>query len=224
MEPRSNCSSASGGSVFADAAAVMQAVESQTLVLYHTDLRGQWPEERARALARRLPYLKRLLVTRPGEAARASLAGIALALRALARATGCTTLTPELLRFPHGAKPHLLARPGTPPGSDFSIAHSGPLVGCAALGAGRVGFDLEYGSGAHLSPWVAREAAAKAAGQGVRALHQVELVAPGARLGDQSFHARALAAFPGAVSCVMTSVPVHTLEIRAVALTELFAS
>jgi len=45
VEPMSNCSSASGGWVCAGAAAVMQAVESQTLILYHTDLRGEWPRE-----------------------------------------------------------------------------------------------------------------------------------------------------------------------------------
>src|SRR3981081_426642 len=48
VEPMSNCSSASGGWVCADAAAVMQAVESQTLILYHTDLRGEWPRAAAR--------------------------------------------------------------------------------------------------------------------------------------------------------------------------------
>src|SRR5438105_1988658 len=47
VEPMSNCSSASGGWVCADAAAVMQAVESQTLILYHTDLRGEWAREAA---------------------------------------------------------------------------------------------------------------------------------------------------------------------------------
>ena len=37
----------------------MQAVESQTLILYHTDLRGEWRRDAARALAARLPYAKR---------------------------------------------------------------------------------------------------------------------------------------------------------------------
>src|SRR5256886_16334255 len=69
VEPMSNCSSASGGWVCADAAAVMQAVESQTLILYHTDLRGEWPRDAARALAARLPYAKRLAT---GEIGRAS--------------------------------------------------------------------------------------------------------------------------------------------------------
>src|SRR5947208_14440127 len=95
VEPMSNCSSGSGGWVCADAAAIMQAVESQTLILYHTDLRGQWPAAAARALAARLPYGKRLaLAARLPYGKRlalgadepqqhASPAGIALALRAL---------------------------------------------------------------------------------------------------------------------------------------------
>src|SRR2546427_8156923 len=81
VEPMSNCSSASGGWVCADAATVMQAIESETLILYHTDLRGEWPREAARALAARLPYGKRLATRADSPGARASLAGIALALR-----------------------------------------------------------------------------------------------------------------------------------------------
>ncbi|TLY97322.1 MAG: hypothetical protein E6K38_04515 [Gammaproteobacteria bacterium] len=61
----------------------MQAVESQTLILYHTDLRGQWPAAAARALAARLPYGKRLALGADERQQHASLAGIALALRAL---------------------------------------------------------------------------------------------------------------------------------------------
>src|SRR5437762_11811578 len=79
----SNCSSGSGGWVCADAAAIMQAVESQTLILYHTDLRGQWPAAAARALAARLPYGKRLALGADEPQQHASPAGIALALRAL---------------------------------------------------------------------------------------------------------------------------------------------
>src|SRR5207245_10897902 len=79
----SNCSAGAGGWVCADAAATMQAVESQTLILYHTDLRGQWPAAAAGALAARLPYGKRLALGADEPQQHASLAGIALALRAL---------------------------------------------------------------------------------------------------------------------------------------------
>src|SRR6267154_1524798 len=73
VEPMSNCSSASGGWVCADAAAVMQAVESQTLILYHTDLRGEWPRAAAGALGARLPYGKRLATRADSPGARARL-------------------------------------------------------------------------------------------------------------------------------------------------------
>src|SRR5256885_6041615 len=104
VEPMSNCSSASGGWVCADAATVMQAIESETLILYHTDLRGEWPREAARALAARLPYGKRLATRADSPGARASLAGIALALRALTALTGRAVAPGEMV-FPRGAKP-----------------------------------------------------------------------------------------------------------------------
>src|ERR1700756_3865256 len=128
VEPTSNCSSASGGWVCADAAAVMQAVESQTLILYHTDLRGQWPAVAARSLARRLPYGKRLALGGGGEAARASLAGIALALRALGTLLG-RAVSPGELVFARDEIPRFARTPAP----DFSISHSGPWVGCAAI-------------------------------------------------------------------------------------------
>src|SRR5579862_8646997 len=104
VEPRSNCCSASGGWVFAGAAAVMQAVETETLILYHTDLRGEWPEEGARALAARLPYAKRLAVGSASARARESLAGIALALRALTAVTRREVRAGEMV-FAGDAKP-----------------------------------------------------------------------------------------------------------------------
>jgi len=214
----SNWSSDSGGSDFEGAAAVMQAVESQTLILYHTDLRGQWPEGHARALAARLPYLKRLAVSGASEAARASLAGVALALRALARATGRPVEAAEL-SFGTDEKPQLEGRV-----ADFSIAHSGPYVGCAALREGRVGLDLEFGSDPRLESWVAREAVVKAAGLGVRALNEVQLTAAGAHCRGASWHARALAQFPGAAACAMTSIPVQAVVAAAVPLAELFVA
>ncbi|MFZ1906964.1 MAG: hypothetical protein WAU56_16370, partial [Steroidobacteraceae bacterium] len=77
----------------------MQAVESQSLILYHTDLRGEWPAQLAAALAARLPYAKRLEVRSSAARAAATLAGIALALRALARLAG-HTVSPAQLAFP----------------------------------------------------------------------------------------------------------------------------
>ena len=79
-------------------------------------------------LAAQLPYLKRLSVASGSAAARASLAGIALALRALAAVLGRPVAVAELV-FAADAKPRLDADAAV----DFSIAHSGSLVGCAAL-------------------------------------------------------------------------------------------
>lgn len=253
MEPMSNCSSGSGGWVCADAAAIMQAVESQTLILYHTDLRGQWPAAAARALAARLPYGKRLALGADGPQQHASLAGIALALRALGALLD-RAVSPGELVFTRGEKPRLArASPGTPhgaiaaqapsagevatadeaatadkasaardPGADFSISHSGPWVGCAALGCGRVGFDVEMGDGEQIASWVAREAALKAWGAGIRGLRELSSSAEGIRCGGVLWHARALPIFPGASACVMTSRAARGLCARALSLEELF--
>jgi phosphopantetheinyl transferase len=196
----------------------MQAVESQTLILYHTDLRGQWPETAARSLTARLPYARRLALSGSSEAAHASLAGIALALRALRQLLG-RAVTPSEIAFAHGEKPRLAHCAD----ADFSISHSGPWVGCAALRCGRVGFDLEMGTEARIATWVAREAALKACGAGIRALRAVRLDADGARCGGEHWHGRALRLFPGAAACVMTSPAVCAVESHALSLSELFA-
>jgi len=201
----------------------MQAVESQTLILYHSDLRGQWPEEGARALAARLPYAKRLEVAAHAAAAPATLAGVALALRALSQLTG-ERVSPGELAFPDGGKPHLVrtaAEAGEEP--DFSISHSGPWVGCAAVAHGLVGFDVELGAEARLSAWAAREAALKACGAPLAAARDVELLEGGARCRGVALRALPLELFPGAVACVMTTLPVGRLEARALSLAELFA-
>jgi phosphopantetheinyl transferase len=217
VEPISNCSSASGGWVCADAAAVMQAVESETLILYHTDLRGEWPRDAARALAARLPYGKRLAASADSPGARASLAGIALALRALSALTGRAVRPGEIV-FAHGAKPRLAhACP------DFSISHSGPWVGCAAVRCGRVGFDVEMGSSERIASFVAREAALKACGAGIRALREVHLSAGHASCRGELLHAHALQLFPGAAACVMTSLALPGLGAHALSPAELFA-
>lgn len=200
----------------------MQAVESQTLILYHSDLRGQWPREAASTLAARLPYGKRLEVAAHGARAPQTLAGIALALRALGELTG-TRVAPAALVFPDGGKPHLgrAAACAAPP-PDFSISHSGPWVGCAAVAHGLVGFDLEEGSEARLSEWAAREAALKACGAGIAEARAVELTADGARCRGVTLASRRIGLFPDAVACAMTSLPVGRIEARAWPLAELF--
>jgi phosphopantetheinyl transferase len=202
----------------------MQAVERETLILYHTDLRGEWPEPAARALAARLRYGKRLAAGGDGPAARASLAGIALALRALSVLTGRIVGAGEIV-FAPGEKPRLepAAHDAAHEPPDFSISHSGPWVGCAAAARGRVGFDLEMGEGERIEGWVAREAALKACGAGLRALAAVELTADGASVQGERCYRHALGLFPGAASCVMTSLAGQRLATHALSLGELFA-
>jgi phosphopantetheinyl transferase len=208
----------------------MQAVESETLILYHTDLRGEWPRAAARALAAHLPYGRRLAMSADSPGARASLAGIALALRALSALTGRTPAPGEIV-FAPGAKPRLApcAARAAPADErralcpDFSISHSGPWVGCAAVRLGRVGFDVEMGSGERIASFVAREAALKACGAGIGALREVHLSAGRASCRGELMHAQALQLFPGAAACVMTSLALPALATRALSLDELFA-
>ena len=230
--------------MFADAAAVMQAVESQTLILYHTDLRGEWPASAARSFAARLPYLRRLAAAADDAPTRASLAGVALALRALTRVAGDTVHAGELV-FAQGQKPVLAPRaalvagdawrawqPGAAGRSpsmahpDFSISHAGHWVGCAAVSAGRVGFDVELGEDARITRWVAQEALLKAAGEGMRALPEVRalgLATGPVRWRELLWHPHALQLFPGARACVMTSASVREIQAHALPLTGLFA-
>jgi hypothetical protein len=234
----SNCSSASGGVLFADAAAVMQAIESQTLILYHTDLRGEWPGPRARAFAKRLPYLKRLAAGKDDASSRASVAGVALALRALSQLLSRPVNVGELV-FTQGRKPHLreqaalaAAAPwaaGLQPGDarvDFSISHSGPYVGCAALSAARVGLDIECGGDAGRQLWVAQEAMLKANGEGLRALsHGTPRVgATHVEWRGVRWHLTRLNLFADALACIVSSCAVRVIDTRCVPATELFAA
>ena len=182
---------------------------------------------------------------------RASLAGIALALRALARLIGRTVQAGEIV-FAQGEKPRLatatvhrllasgeapatLARPlrpsediaGDDMAVDFSISHTGPWVACAALARGCVGFDLEMGADARIAEWVAREAALKACGEGLRALQAVEdLHVREGRLHWRGgvWQVRRLEGFEGASACVVSSIEVDAVETQAIELAELFDS
>jgi hypothetical protein len=232
VEPMSNCSSASGGARLAVAATFMQAIESETLILYHTDLRGEWPETAARAFARRLAYARRVAAGADRDSARASLAGVALALAALTRLLG-RAVQPRELAFARGEKPRLVLGAGLDgdgTGPDFSISHSGPWVGCAAVAHGDVGFDLELGTDALRTHWVVREALLKAAGVGLRALGETRTVVPeGAgecrlRWRGAWWHLERLELFAGAAACAVSSRPLRGIETHPVALAELFAA
>jgi hypothetical protein len=221
----------------------MQAVESQTLILYHTDLRGQWPEAAARAFAARLPYARRLALGSGSAVAHASLAGIALALRALAPLLGRRVRAAEIL-FARGAKPRLAPPVALAGGAsrsaqlastphdervvpDFSISHAGPWVACAALGRGQVGLDLEMGADERIAQWVLREAMLKASGEGLRALDEVrDLTVHEGRVGwrGESWYVRRFAGFDGASAGIVCSREFAAVESNALALEELFVT
>jgi hypothetical protein len=219
----------------------MQAVESETLILYQTDMRGQWPEDSARALAARLPYVRRLAAGSGSAAARASLAGVALALRALGRVLGRRVAVGEIV-MAAGEKPRLAAPVTTAAAApaeahvedaaagdspDFSVSHSGPWVGCAALAHGRIGLDIEMGTEARIADWVVREALLKATGAGLRAAAEargLELHDARVRWQGELWHVRRLDQFPGACACVLSSRALTVVDAHVVQLAELFAS
>lgn len=170
-----------------------------------------------------MPYAKRLEVAARATRAPGTLAGVALAVRALTHLMGAPVAPGELV-FPEGGKPRLARAPAAArPGPDFSIAHSGPWVACAAVAHGLVGLDVEHGTEARLEAWVAREAALKACGAGLAEARDVELSEGGARCRGVALEALPLALFPGAAACLMTSLPVRRLEAHALTLAELFA-
>ena len=152
----------------------------------------------------------------------ATLAGIALALRALGELCGRQVAASELA-FPDGGKPRLVGAETADAVPDFSISHSGHWVGCAAVAHGLVGFDIELGTGERLTEWSAREAAVKACGLGIRAMREVELAAGAAACRGVRLEALPLALFPGAAAWVMTSLKVARVDARSLALEELFA-
>jgi len=203
----------------------MQAIESETLILYHTDLRGQWHEDGAAALAARLPYGKRLAVRAARADASATLAGIALALRALTQLLDRVVAAGELV-FAPGQKPRLAARQAHAVSADFSISHSGPWVACAALPRGQLGLDVEMGSEPRIAQWVAREAALKAVGAGIREFRTLETLRwqdGTAHWRGRDWHLKRLDEFAGACACVVSSVALGAVQRHSVGLTELFA-
>jgi hypothetical protein len=216
--------------------AVMQVTENGAAILYYSDLRGHWPDERAARFLRALAYGKRLATDAQEIEGRRTLAGVSLARRALSAMLGRDVAAREFV-FPEGGKPHV---PGAP---DFSIAHSGAWVGCAVVAAGRVGFDVEClregieqairvlcgpEEGSRLTPetalarWVGTEAALKAHGASVREAMDVSFREGRAFFRGEPLYRIDVDVFEGAAACVMTSQPLRALEIQAVGVEELF--
>lgn len=214
----------------------MHVTESNTAILYYSDLRGQWPEAAATRFLRAMAYAKRLATDVQELEGRQTIAGVSLARRALSALAGREIATREFV-FPEGRKPHV------PGAADFSIAHSGPWVGCATVGVGRIGFDVECErpgieqtvrllcdpeEARHLTPqaalarWVAIEAALKAHGASVRDAQQVAFRAGEAFFRGERLYRAEVEVFEGAAACIMTSQPLRAIETRRVPLTELF--
>jgi len=173
---------------------------------------------------------------------RASLAGIALALRTLRALLG-RMIEPREIVFAQGEKPRLAAPGALASGeslaactrgtrcdeasADFSIAHAGPWAACAALRSGRIGLDIEMGTEPRIADWVVREAALKASGEGLRAFTEVKDLAMHAhRLHwrGEAWHVRRLGGFAGACACLVSTLELHEVETHKIELAELFGS
>ena len=160
---------------------------------------------------------------------RASLAGIALALRALKVVAGRAVSAEELV-FAPGAKPRL------PGGPDFSISHSEHWVGVAVAAAGEIGFDIESVLADRLAlrsvcdpielaairdagataMWVAKEAALKAWGLGILDATRVRIRGNMARLGSRQLALHPITELAGARACIATGGALGTLERECV--------
>jgi phosphopantetheinyl transferase len=216
----------------------MQVTEKDAVILFYSDLRGEWPEAAAAWFLRSLPYAKRLLVGAQGPDGHKTLAGVSLARRALAAIMGHEVAARDFM-FPDGGKPYV------PGAVDFSIAHSGPWVGCAVAASGRIGFDVECQrpgieqtvrllvspvEAPHLTPrsalerWVATEAALKAFGASLREASAVEFRGAHAFFRGEPLYRGEVDVFTDAAACVMTSQRASCVDVREVPLSELFPS
>lgn len=148
------------------------------VLILHAPLAGAGEDARGDALLMRLPYARRLELSRREPAARhASLAGVALALAGAARLRG-RPVAPGQLEFPAGGKPRLTGGPC------FSVAHSATRVAVAISDDCEVGLDLEDAVEAasedaratlRLQRWAAIEAALKAVGAGLQSVGRLRM-------------------------------------------------
>jgi hypothetical protein len=187
-------------------------------IVLHAALRPPISLPWEESLLQALPYARRLeLARRHSEARRASLVALGLVLMAAERISG-RCYPPSALRFPTDGKPALRGGPC------FSVSHTETRVACIASLASACGLDIEE-AGAQadsatlrkLERWTATEAALKAAGQGLRAVHDVVLgdALDVAFVRNQRFVLQALEAVPGCLGHVASPAGL-TLLIEAV--------
>jgi len=169
------------------------------------------------SLLQALPYAKRLEVERrPGDARRASLAGIALALLGAERLRTGTVSVRQLV-FPRDGKPVLAGGP------HFSIAHTSGHAACAISADIDPGLDLERHVNeadaeelAQLRRWTAVEATLKAAGRGVRHAGGVRLAgdARSAEFLGARYELQSVTLAPGTV-CGLASLQWRRVSVEA---------
>jgi hypothetical protein len=157
------------------------------------------------SLLQALPYARRLeLARRHSEVRRASIVALGLVLMAAERISG-RCYPPSALRFPTDGKPALRGGPC------FSVSHTATRVACIASPVSACGLDIEEvvaqadsATLLKLERWTATEAALKAAGQGLRAAHNVVLgdALDVAFLRNDRFVLQALEAVPGCIGRV----------------------
>jgi phosphopantetheinyl transferase len=171
-----------------------------------------------------LPYAPRLRLERADSLVRASsLAGLALALIAAARAHGAVFAGVAALRLREGEKPRFEHGPY------FSISHTRSRVACIACVSDEVGLDLETAptepafapSYQKLQRWTAAEATIKAAGAGLRRIRdvRVDLASLASELDGRRYVLRELRLTPDTFGHVASVQPV-CLGIEGVSLDE----
>ncbi|MBV6417081.1 MAG: hypothetical protein CMLOHMNK_01717 [Steroidobacteraceae bacterium] len=125
-------------------------------------------------------------------------------------------------------------KPRCPGGPDFSIAHSAPLIACAAVTRGDVGLDVECDDAVERLTfaticdadelvlaraigarrfWMAKEAALKAGGGTIEEIGSVRVHAGGASFRGVRYHARDVDIDGRWAACLMTSEPDVPFEV-----------
>ncbi|MGD9597638.1 MAG: 4'-phosphopantetheinyl transferase superfamily protein [Steroidobacteraceae bacterium] len=143
--------------------------------------------------------------------------------------TGCAAADPARLAFPPRGKPRYAGGP------DFSIAHSAPLVACAAVSQGAVGLDVECDDTVERltlaaicdagertlartlgkrALWMAKEAALKAGGGTIEQIGAVHVHAGGAEFRAVRYHAQPVLLGNRWPACLMTSERGVPFEVR----------